>query len=346
MREAITDFREHIRSQAKPEESYWYDRRGQLSHLSLHNSSHLMADVLNGLTARQKYLSSKYFYDRRGSELFEQICELPEYYLTRAEMGLLEAHADHIVSKLGCENSCVELGSGSSQKTRQLFAAWSKRKETFHYVPVDISPSALAASIPELLAEFPGLWVSALHANYEDSFELLEERSEHLPISLVFLGSNIGNFTPEEREDFFRRVAAALTDGSTFAFGADLVKSPAVLEAAYNDSQGVTAEFNRNILQHLNYELAADFDVDRFKHAAFYNEREGRIEMHLESLMEQNVHINGYTISFERGETIHTENSYKFKVSDLESELNECGLRVVDVVLDEPNGFGFWITAP
>lgn len=271
-------------------------------------------DVMKGLTKEQKYLPSKYFYDERGSDLFEQICELSEYYPTDCEMEIMRNDIDEITGMIGKDVQLIELGSGSSIKTRLLL---EHCENLAMYVPVDISGSFLKEVAGKLSAEFPDVEIQPVAADYTTQFEIPESDSINKKV-VYFPGSTIGNFTRSRASKFLTSVGKNLSPGDGLLIGVDLKKEVGVLEAAYNDSKGVTAEFNKNILTRLNRELGADFDVDRFQHRAFYNSKKGRIEMHLESLTDQHVQLNGQQISFQKGETIHTENSHKYRIEEFE----------------------------
>jgi len=274
-------------------------------------------DVREGLGGAPKRLSPKYFYDELGSKLFEAICLLPEYYPTRAEREILEASGREIVASIQGPVEIVELGSGNAHKTRYLIDAILERQPELHYVTVDISSSALEASASDLLGAYPTLSVTAYASEYMGALEALP-RSDQRRLAL-FLGSNIGNFDAPEAIAFLRALRDALRPGDALLLGADLKKSRVVLEAAYDDALGVTAAFNLNVLARINRELGADFDLARFSHRAFFDEALGRIEMHLVSRVEQTVHIGDLALDvhFAEGETIHTENSYKYDLDGL-----------------------------
>ena len=275
--------------------------------------SRFMADALRGLTAKQKSVAAKYFYDARGSELFERITHLPEYYPTRTEISILTSEAASIVAACGDDFSLVEFGSGSSTKVRILLDAMERRS---CYVAVDISPELLRISTDELTREYPDLTVLAICADYTQPFEIPACGSAGRRV-IFFPGSTIGNFEPQEARAFLRIAAAGLSAGDSMVVGFDLKKDQATLTAAYNDAEGVTADFNLNVLQHMNRELGSDFDISQFEHYAFYNADAGRIEMHLRSLVRQEVDIGGRRISFDQGELLHTENSYKYSEEDI-----------------------------
>jgi dimethylhistidine N-methyltransferase len=281
------------------------------------------ADVARGLTSRSKQLFPKYFYDELGSHLFEAICLLPEYYLTRAEDEILSHHADEIVGACGDEPvTLVEFGSGSSTKTRHLIAALLRRQRELLYVPVDISPSALEAAAGALLETYPRLRVEAYAGDYDAALARLKLDAPARGRTLaLFLGSNIGNFDTADAEKFLREVRAVLRPTDTLLVGADLKKDAKTLEAAYDDALGVTAAFNLNLLARINRELDANFDLRSFRHVAIYNERAGRVEMHLESTRAQVVNLAAVPleISFAAGGRIHTENSYKYAPDELDA---------------------------
>ncbi len=275
-------------------------------------------DVQKGLGARPKWLPAKYFYDAEGSRLYERICELPEYYPYRAEREILSTYADDVRARLG-DVPLVEFGSGNAAKTRHLLAAYERAGTPFLYCPVDISREALQQAADHLLPAFPHLRIRALHTDFAGRPEAIEVlRLERKAVA--FFGSSLGNFTPEESVEFLRRTAALLGPQDVFLLGIDLKKSPQILVPAYDDAQGVTAAFNLNVLRRINRELGGQFDLDRFTHLARYNAVHGRIEMHLRSTQAQTVHIaaTAHDVYFDAGETIHTENSYKYTVAEVE----------------------------
>jgi dimethylhistidine N-methyltransferase len=285
-------------------------------------------DVLAGLTARPKILLPKYFYDELGSRLFEAICCLPEYHVTRDEEEILNEHVDEITGKINISGRSsvrlVELGSGSSQKTRHVIDALFRRVPELHYLPIDISPSSLERSSKELLQAYPRLRVTAYAADYYSALSALQESVLQAPQGDVrtvalFLGSSIGNLDPDESLGLLREIRKALRTQDVLLIGADLKKSSEILVPAYADSLGVTAAFNLNLLVRINRELGGDFDLSKFEHRALYNEERGRVEMHLFSRENQTVEVGGINlkVEFEAGESIHTENSYKYGVDDL-----------------------------
>lgn len=268
----------------------------------------MLAEVLAGLRQTPKRLSPKYFYDARGSDLFEQITELPEYYPTRCELEILDQHGADIASSLGPEVVLIELGSGSSTKVQRLLPHLERVRA---YVPLDISPSALEGARAQLAERFPELAVEPVAVDYTHPFELpaLDPDARWV---VFYPGSTIGNLDAHEAASFLARMAATLRPGDGVLMGYDLVKPVAVLERAYDDSAGVTAVFNKNVLRHLNRAVGATFDEGQFKHVAIYDPEAGRIEMHLESLEEQVVQVGPAEVHFAADERLHTESSHKY----------------------------------
>lgn len=263
-------------------------------------------DIHSGLSAPVKRLSPKYFYDQHGSELFDQICQLPEYYPTRTETQLLEQHADEFRDLMGEESVLFELGSGSSQKIRILLAAL---KPSF-YVPMDISKEHLIASANQLAKDFPWLEVHANRVDYSKPWQVPDFGSRRY--NAFFPGSSIGNFDPQAAVKLLQQIAQLVGSNGGLLIGVDVKKDRQRLEAAYNDSAGVTAQFNLNILQHIKARLNSDLEIENFAHQAIYNEALGRIEMHLVSLCSQSFQIEDKNYRMQKGETIHTESSYKY----------------------------------
>ena len=288
-------------------------------------------DVRRGLTASPKFLFPKYFYDELGSRLFEAITALPEYYPTRAEAEILGRHAGDIVAALGGPVWVLELGSGDGQKTRLVIEALLARQGTLEYVPVDISESAVETSSRSLLFSYPDLRITAYVGEYHAA--LRQVRSERVAPGrtlVLFLGSTIGNLDPEERLALVRDVRHLLNPGEGFLLGTDLKKSESILLPAYDDPLGVTAAFNLNLLARINRELGGELDLAGFRHRVLYNREEGRVEMHLESRRAQTVAIRALDleVSFAPGETIHTENSYKFDLGQVAALAAETGFEV------------------
>lgn len=298
-----------------------------------------LSDAITGLRSRPKRLSPKYFYDREGSLLFDEICELPEYYVTRTELSILEAKTSQIAARLAEDGPCrvVEPGAGSGTKTRLLLRALGPER-CVGYVPVDIAGEHLEHTARQLHAEIPWLRVMPFAADFSVDLPLPTGDGDVRTV-VYFPGSTIGNFDPDDARRLlsrFRRVAGA--DGLVL-LGVDLKKDPAVLHAAYNDARGVTAAFNKNVLRRMNEELGADFDLDAFDHYAFYAPVPGRIEMHLVSARRQQVRIGGHVFSFEHGESICTERSYKYDLATAERLGRAAGLALADSWLDEGRRF-------
>lgn len=286
----------------------------------------MIADVRDGLARRQKELPPKYFYDERGSELFEKITRLPEYYLTRAERALLEAHAGSLIESLR-PRTLVELGAGSAVKTRILLDAMRHSGSLEEYVPVDVSEEFLTQTTRRLRDEYPGLRVTGAVADISTSLGLPSRLKR--PVLFAFLGSTIGNFDAPAARALLGRVRAAMGPFDRLLLGTDLRKARKVVEAAYNDARGVTAAFNRNMLRVFNRELGADFDVAAFAHRAFYSTERHRIEMHLVSTREQVVHIPRMgDVHLEHGETIRTEISCKYDRPSVRRLLRASQLRL------------------
>lgn len=295
----------------------------------------MMTEVLQGLQKKQKAIPGKYFYDERGSDLFEQITRLEEYYPTRRELEIMQDHLAEITSQIGEHSILVELGSGSSRKTRLLLDALPGLAG---YVPVDISETYLAEVVQTLKKEYPDLIIKPVCADYTQPFQVPEFNHSSNNYVLFYPGSTIGNFRPEEARRFLATLSKILDPEEGMLIGVDLKKDKEMLEAAYNDRKGITAEFNKNVLIRLNRELEADFDPDHFRHHAFYNEREGRVEMHLISDKDQTVTIGKEQIRFNKGESIHTENSYKYSPDEFK-ELVRPWFSVQRVWMDKHNHF-------
>jgi dimethylhistidine N-methyltransferase len=286
-------------------------------------------DVVAGLSLPQKALPPKHFYDAAGSRLFERICRLPEYYLTRTELALTRAHLDAIARFTGKGGALLEYGSGESLKTRLLL----RTMRPAVYMPVDIARNALDAAVARLAREFPGLRIAPVIGDFTRPLDLpaLPGRERRV---VYFPGSTIGNLTPQEAQAFLRMTRGQVGPRGAMLVGVDLKKDANVLHAAYNDSRGVTAAFNLNLLARINRELGGDFDLRRFAHYAFYNAPLGRIEMHLVSLRDQTVNVGDHRFGFARGESIHTENSYKYSVAEFQAIAAQAGFRGAKVWTD------------
>lgn len=291
-------------------------------------------EVLEGLQATRKSLPSKFFYDAEGSRLFDEITTLPEYYPTRTEIGILKQYMPEMARRIGPHALVLEYGSGSSLKTRIVL---DHLDAPAGYVPIDISKEHLMQSAARLAEAYPNLTIQPVAADYTTPLELPDFGAENVVV--FFPGSTIGNFEPGEARAFLRRVAQIVGPGGGLLIGADLKKDRACLERAYNDAQGVTAAFNKNVLARINRELGGTFDLDRFRHRAFYNEAHGRIEMHLVSARAQRVTIGGVPITFEEGETIRTEYSHKYSLADFRALADAAGFEVTDVWVDDEQLF-------
>ncbi len=295
------------------------------------SSDALLADVLEGMGRTPKSLPCKYLYDARGSRLFDRITELEEYYPTSTEFAIMEEHLDEIVACLGSRCLLLEYGSGSSLKTRLLL---DRMPEPAGYVAIDISKEHLSASMRRLQEMYPRIPMRAVPADYTTSFAVPSNGFDAARTAVYFPGSTIGNFEPHEAHAFLARMAQAAGPGGGLLIGVDLEKDRATVEAAYNDSQGVTAAFNKNLLRRMNRELGATFDLDAFRHRAVYNLDEGRIEMCLVSACDQTVRVNGHRIRFEEGEPICVEYSYKFTLERFRGLAKRAGFSVRNVWMD------------
>ena len=301
-------------------------------------SEKVKEEILEGLTSDPRYISPKYFYHEGGSQLFEEITRLEEYYPTRTEKAILSDIGENLELDFTGLN-IVELGSGDPSKIRLLLRQIpSEEQAGLHYYPVDISHSALEGSMLELAEEFPHIKVTAIVADFLHQFDKLPKVPNRL---FCFLGSTIGNFKPRERESFMKKLGGEMQPGDHLLLGLDMVKDPQVLHRAYNDSQEVTAAFNKNILNVVNGIIDTSFDASDFEHLAFYNEKEQRIEMHLKANRDRQIRINGHqeALHIKKGETIHTENSYKFKQQDIENIGQRAGLTALSVFTDEHQWF-------
>ena len=298
----------------------------------------LREDVRRGLTSSPKELPPKWFYDDRGSELFDEITKLPEYYLTRCERQILERRAGEIARSARAD-TLVELGSGTSEKTRLLLSALDEAGSLRRFVPFDVSEGVLRWAADQINREYPTLEVRAVVGDFERHLHAIPDVGSRL---IAFLGSTIGNLPPASRARFWSRLAAAMETSDRLIVGFDLVKDVGRLEAAYNDGAGVTADFNRNVLRVLNRELESDFDPSAFDHVAFFDDRNEWIEMRLRSTRAQRVRISalGLDLTFDEGEELRTEISAKFRPERLRRELANAGLRLADWWTDDAGDFG------
>lgn len=293
-------------------------------------------DVISGLSQSRKTLPCKYFYDARGSALFDRICELEEYYPTRTELEIMEQHIDSIADAIGRDCALIEFGSGSSLKTKLLLDHLSPY---ISYLPVDISGEHLAKTVSELQDSYPELEILPIEADFTQPIE--ETLLPQTPTRRVvyFPGSTIGNFTQREAVRLLQQMRKLAGEDGSLIVGIDLIKDVSVLEAAYNDDEGVTAAFNLNLLTRIQAELDGDLDIGRFRHAAVWNDEYSRIEMHLVSECEQSLTVDGESFSFRADETIHTENSHKYSLESFRTMAAECGLKIKDIWTDSREWF-------
>jgi dimethylhistidine N-methyltransferase len=303
----------------------------------------LVQEIIQGLSQPQKMLPSKLFYDAQGSKLFDRITELEEYYPTRTEMGIMERYLGEIVNSLGSGCQLVEYGSGSSLKTRILL---DHARDLAGYVPIDISREHLAGTAADLSATYPHIPIHPVYADYTDEVVPPVPATKASRTVVFFPGSTIGNFTPDRARTFLEQIRHLCGDNGGLLIGVDLQKDPSVLERAYNDADGVTAEFNLNILRRINREMRGTFDLARFRHKAFYNPEEGRIEMHLVSIEDQRVRVADAVVSFQRDETIRTEYSYKYTLPAFATLAEEAGFQVRRVWTDPHQYFSVQYLEP
>jgi dimethylhistidine N-methyltransferase len=302
--------------------------------------SEIVGDVFEGLTKMPKSLPPRLFYDATGSALFEEITRLPEYYLTRTESALLQQYAGQIAARVGPNVNVIELGAGTAAKTGTILKALSQRQLRVNYYPVDISSSALQVAVKSLNGSYPQVRVHPVATNYVADSAFLESVSGRKMV--LYLGSSIGNFEPEEAHELLQRMRAHMQPGDYLLLGTDLVKDASVLLPAYDDAQGVTARFNKNILARINRELGGNFDPNLFRHVTVWNPERSRIEMHLESTLDQTVKIKliGLEVPFKKGERIHTENSYKYTIAGVRKSLLDTGFEIESTWTDAKDWFG------
>ena len=303
--------------------------------------------VRSGLEATPKSLPCRFFYDEEGSRIFEEICETPEYYPTRAEHSILERYAESIAGRFPSATDLVELGSGSSTKTRVLIEAFLHRHARLRYLPVDISRTMLEESALALLDDYDGLEIRAIAAEYADGLARIEREQPRRRL-VLWLGSNVGNFSREAAARFVARVRDAIGEEDRFLIGIDLRKDAKVLEAAYDDAGGVTARFNKNVLVRINRELDGDFDVDAFEHRATYHRDAGTVSMHLVSSVRQRVAVGALdaTFDFDAGEAIHTEDSVKYSPDEIDTLARAGGFDVETFWEDDDHCFRVSLFAP
>jgi dimethylhistidine N-methyltransferase len=299
------------------------------------------ADVRAGLTASPKSLPCRWFYDAAGARIFEEICDLPEYYLTRAEEQILATHAREIVGAFPPGATLVELGSGNARKTRILIEELLRREGRVRYVPIDISRPTLESAGRALVAEYPALEFAGIASEYHEGLRSLAGRRPDGPLVVLWMGSNAGNFDRPAAAEFLRGVRATMAPDDRLLLGVDLRKDARTLVAAYDDSKGVTARFNLNLLARVNRELGGEFDLAAFRHVASYDDGPGRIQMHLVSTKDQRIPIRGLDLEvvFQAGERIHTEDSYKYSLEEIDGLANAGGFRPENQWLDASKRF-------
>ncbi|MFB5618827.1 MAG: L-histidine N(alpha)-methyltransferase [Candidatus Nitrosomaritimum aestuariumsis] len=296
-------------------------------------------DVSYSLNRDSKFISPKYFYDKKGSELFEQICNLPEYYPTRTEIQILKKIQSELERYLDESFRLVELGSGSSVKTRLILDVFDKIQDRIEYFPIDIS-EILTESSELLQKDYDDLHITGIVDTYEGGLEFIEKYDDKKNL-IIFLGSSYGNFNPNDGKIFLKKINSVMKKDDLFLIGLDLVKNKETLENAYDDSQGITAKFNLNVLSRINDELDADFDLNNFQHVAKYNEKDQRIEMYLKSLANQSIIISKANLSLKmtQGELIHTEHSHKYTLTQIEDVMNQTDFKIKEIWLDETENY-------
>jgi len=324
--------------------------RRRLTILDLASETHAASfaeAVQAGLTAAPKSIPCRYFYDEEGSKLFEEICTLPEYYLTRAEAEILRQRAGELVTHLPLGATLLELGSGSAAKTRIIIEAFLDRQGTLRYMPIDLSPGMLEKSSRRMVEEYPGLEVRAVVGEYHHGLRRIREDSDTAKL-ILWLGSNIGNLHRLEAAAFLRQVRVGMRPEDRMLVGVDLRKDRAVLERAYDDSRGVTARFNLNLLARINRELGGRFEPEHFRHSAVYAEEIGRIEMYLVSTRQQKVRVEALSLEvhFANEERVHSENSYKYCLAEIDALVSAAGFRLAARWLDRAGRFSVNLLAP
>ena len=302
-------------------------------------------EISSSLNENLKFISPKFFYDKKGSELFEKICSLPEYYPTRTEISILKKLSDELPSYIDENFRLVELGSGTSVKTRLIFDIFAKLQDTIEYFPIDIS-EILTESSEQLLQDYDNLHITGIIDTYEGGLEFLKTYDKKKNL-IIFLGSSFGNFSPKDGHKFLQKINSTMKSDDLFLIGLDLVKDKQILESAYDDSQGITAEFNLNVLSRINDELDADFNLKNFEHLAIYNEEDQRIEMYLKSLVNQSVVISksNLLLNLQKDELIHTEHSHKFRLPQIHELLNNTGFKIEYTWLDNNKYFSLTLTS-
>ncbi len=296
-------------------------------------------EIFSSLNRDSKSIDPKFFYDKKGSNLFEKICDLPEYYPTRTEIKILKNLRSELSQHLDDSFRLVELGSGSSIKTRLILDIFAKIHNKIEYFPIDIS-EILTESSELLQRDYPDLKITGIIDTYEGGLEFIEKYDDKKNL-IIFLGSSFGNFTPDEGKTFLQKINSIMKNEDLFLIGLDLVKNKKILEDAYDDSQGITAKFNLNVLSRINDELDADFVLNDFEHVAKYNEKDQRVEMYLKSLVNQSVIISkaNFSLKLKQGELIHTEYSHKYKISQIKKLMDDTGFVIKQNWVDENNQY-------
>ena len=302
-------------------------------------------EIFSSLNRKSKFIMPKFFYDKKGSDLFEKICTLPEYYPTRTEISILNGLKAELPSFVNESFRLVELGSGASVKTRILLDIFTQMQQTTEYFPIDIS-EILTQSSEQLLQDYDNLRITGIIDTYEGGLEFLKDYDEKNNL-ILFLGSSFGNFSPADGKTFLEKINSTMKPGDLFLIGLDLVKNSYILESAYDDAQGITAEFNLNVLSRINDELDADFNLDNFSHYSIYNEKNQRIEMYLKSLVNQSVIISKSSLSLnlEKNELIHTEHSHKFTLDQIKTLLESTGFKINHTWLDDNSHFSLTLVS-
>ena len=302
-------------------------------------------EISYSLSQNSKFISPKFFYDRKGSDLFESICSLPEYYPTKTEISILKKLKHELSSYLDENMNLVELGSGASVKTRLILDIFTTLQAKTEYFPIDIS-EILTESSEQLLKDYDTLHITGIIDTYEGGLEFLKNYDNKKNL-IIFLGSSFGNFAPDDGKLFLDKIFLTMNSGDLFLIGLDLVKDKNILESAYDDSKGTTAKFNLNVLSRINDELDADFDLDNFSHYSIYNESDQRIEMNLKSLVPQSVIIakSNLSLNFNKDELIHTEYSHKYNVSQIKKLLIDVGFTIKNIWLDDKNYFSLTLVS-
>lgn len=302
-------------------------------------------EIFSSLNTSPKFISPKFFYDKKGSDLFEKICTLPEYYPTRTEITILKKLQNDLPSYIDENFRLIELGSGASVKTRLLLDVFTQLQKTTEYFPIDIS-EILTESSEQLLRDYDSLRITGIIDTYEGGLEFLKNYDNKKNL-IIFLGSSYGNFTPNDGYQFLQKIESTMKPGDLFLIGLDLVKEKQILESAYDDSQGVTAEFNLNVLSRINDELDADFNLKNFAHHALYNEEDQRIEIYLKSLVNQSVIVSksNLLLNLEKDELIHTEHSHKYQLSQIHELLDSVGFEIKHTWLDDNKHFSLTLVS-